>query len=308
MQQIYDLIIIGAGPAGVAAAVYAARQKLNLLVVSKDMGGQIAKKAVDIENYPGFEKISGPNLIKLFAEQLEKNEVKIEFDEVVKIEKKDKNFEVSAATGEKFLSKTVIMATGGDPRPLEVAGEKEFVGRGVSYCALCDGPVFKNKDVAVIGGGNAGFESALFLANYVNKIYILEFLDVLRADPQNQELIKKTGKAEIITGVKVLKIEGDDFVKSLIYKNTKTGEEKKLEVQGVFVEIGYSPATSFVKDLVDFSERDEILSDLESYETKTPGLFAAGDCNKGRFKQIVTAAGEGAKAALAAYEYIQKNK
>ena len=304
----YDLIIIGAGPAGVSAAIYAARQKLNILLISKDMGGQIAKKAVDIENYLGFDKISGPDLIKIFEEQLKTNKVEMVFDEVLKIEKSDNNFTVHSALGDKYEAKTVIITTGGDPRPLEAEGEKEIIGKGVSYCALCDGPIFRGKTVAVVGGGNSGFETAGFLSNYVKKIYVLEFADVAKADQENQKTVLGTGKAEIITNAKVLKIEGNQFVNSLTYLDRKTNEEKKLEIEGVFVEIGYSPATAFVKDLVDFSERDEIVTDLETYATKTPGLFAAGDCNKGKYKQIITAAGEGAKAALAAYEYIQKNK
>jgi len=306
--MIYDLIIIGSGPAGVSAAIYAARQKLNLLVISKDMGGQIAKKAVDIENYPGFDKISGPDLVKVFEKQLKANKVEIVFDEVLKITKDENKFIISAESGQKYGSITVLIATGADPRPLEVQGEKEFIGKGVSYCALCDGPIFRDKTVAVVGGGNSGFESALFLSNYVKKIYILEFGKEVKADEQNQKLISKKGKAQVITNAKILKIEGDKFVKSLTYQDTATNEAKRLDVDGIFVEIGYSPATAFVKGLVDFSERDEIITDLESYTTRTPGLFAAGDCNKGKYKQIVTAAGEGAKAALAAYEYIQKQR
>ncbi len=306
--MLYDIIIIGAGPAGVTAAVYAARQKLNLLMISKDMGGQIAKKAVDIENYPGFDKISGPDLIKTFEEQLKTNKVEIAFDEVLKITREDKKFHIATKSGKIYESLTVIVSTGADPRPLEAEGEKEFIGKGVSYCALCDGPIFRDKTVAVVGGGNSGFETALFLSNYVKKIYILEFGKEVKADKENKDLIAKTGKAEVITSAKVLKIQGDNFVKSVTFENQQTKEQKTLDLDGVFVEIGYSPATAFVKDLVEFSERDEIVTDLESYATKTPGLFAAGDCNKGRYKQIITAAGEGAKAALAAYDYILKNK
>ena len=304
----YDLIIIGAGPAGVSAAVYAARQKLNMLIISKDVGGQVSKKAVDIENYPGFDKISGPDLTKLFSEQLEKNEVQIALDEVLKIEKEGDKFIVLTSQSKKYEALAVIIATGADPRPLEVPGEKEFIGKGVSYCSLCDGPVFRDKTVAVVGGGNSGFESALFLSNYVKKIYILEFNDSPRADSENQELIKKSGKAEIITSAKVLKIEGDSFVKSLTYQNLKTSKEEKLDVNGIFVEVGYSPSTAFAKELVDFTDKDEIMAQTETFQTKTPGIFAVGDCNQGKYKQIVTAAGEGAKAALAAYEYIQKTK
>ena len=316
--MIYDLIIVGSGPAGVSAAIYASRQKLNLLLISKDMGGQIGKKTVDIENYPGFDKISGPDLIKTFEDQLKTNKVEVVLDEVLKISAsveastdngKTKNkFIISTRFGEKYESLAVIVATGSDPRPLEAEGEKEFIGKGVSYCALCDGPIFRDKTVAVVGGGNSGFETALFLSNYVKKIFILEFGAVPKADKENQDLILKTNKAEIITNAKVLKIEGEKFVNSLTYKDSALNQDKKIDVDAVFVEIGYSPATAFVKDLVDFSEKDEIITDLESYATKTPGLFAAGDCNKGKYKQIVTAAGEGAKAALAAYDYILKAK
>ncbi|MCX6722124.1 MAG: FAD-dependent oxidoreductase [Candidatus Staskawiczbacteria bacterium] len=306
--MVYDLIIIGSGPAGVAAAIYSARQKLNLLVISKDMGGQIGKKTVDIENYPGFDKISGPDLIKIFEEQLKTNKVEIIFEKVLEIDKKDNKFTVSTELGEKYESLAVIVATGADPRPLEAEGEKEFIGKGVSYCALCDGPIFKDKTVAVVGGGNSGFETALFLSNYVKKIYILEFGKVPKADQENQKLIEKNGKTEVITNAKVLKIQGDKFVKSLTYQDLISKEEKKIDVEGIFVEVGNVPATAFVKSLVDFSERDEIISDLETFATKTPGLFAAGDCNKGKYKQIVTATGEGATAALAAYDYLLKNK
>lgn len=306
--MIYDLIIIGAGPAGVSAAVYAARQKLNLLVISKDIGGQVARKAVDIENYLGFAKISGPDLSKVFEDQLKINSVEVVAGEVLKVDKSGQNFTLSTELGGKYEARAVVIATGGDPRPLEAEGEKEFIGKGVSYCALCDGPVFKDKIVAVVGGGNSGFETALFLSNYVKKIYILEFGKQVRADQENQALVTKIKKAEIITNAKVLKIQGEKFVNSLIYQDLASNSEKKLDVSGVFIEIGNSPATAFVKNLVDFSERDEIITDLETYQTKTPGLFAAGDCNKGKYKQIVAAAGEGAKAALAAYEYIQKAK
>ena len=313
---MYDLIIVGAGPAGVTAAVYAARQRLNFLIVSKSVGGLVAEKAVDIYNYPGFEKISGSELVKIFEKQLEANKAETVLDEVVKIVKDGNKFTISTATGEKYESLAMIIATGSDPRMLEVEGEKEFIGKGVSYCALCDGPVFRDKTVAVVGGGNSGFETAIFLSNYVKKIYILEFGKSPKADEENQKLVEKLGKAEVITNAKVLKIEGDpsassgqvNFVKSLKYLDQAANAEKDLAIDGVFVEIGYSPATAFVKDLVDFSERDEIVTDLETYAAKTPGLFAAGDCNKGKYKQIVAAAGEGAKAALAAYEYIQKNK
>jgi len=304
---IYDLIIIGGGPGGITAGIYAARQKLNILLITKDFGGQIARKSVDIENYTGFEKISGPELTQKFEKQLKTQKIEIVTGEVGKIEKRDGNFSVSTNSG-KYEAKSVIIASGSDPRPLEVPGEKEFTGKGVSYCPLCDGPIFKDKIVAVIGGGNAGFEAAFFLANYVKKIYILEYGPQVKADAENQELVKNTEKAIVIVNATVEKIEGDGFVKSLTYRDLVSKELKKIEVDGIFVEIGNQPATSFAKNLVEFNEKDEIKVEFETYQTKTPGLFAVGDCNVGKYKQIITAAGEGAKAALAAYEYIKKNQ
>ena len=194
------------------------------------------------------------------------------------------------------------------PSLINVPGEKEFSGKGVSYCSLCDGPVFRDKTVAVVGGGNNGFESALFLSNYVKKIYILEFSNQVKADQENQEQVAKNQHIEIILNAQVQKIEGDKFVTSLTYKDATLNEDKKLDVDGVFVEIGYSPATAFLNDLVELNDKKEIIAEPATLATKTSGLFSAGDCNVSKYKQIILASGEGAKAALSAYEYIKKNK
>ena len=302
----YDLIIIGGGPAGMTAGIYAGRLGLKTLLITKSFGGQIAKKAVAIENYPGFESIPGIELVQKMEKHLRAYKVDIELDHVLNIEKKNNDFLIFAKSKKEFQAKAVILASGSDPRPLEVPGEKEFIGKGVSYCSVCDGPIFKDKAVAIIGGGNAGFETAVFLAKVAKKIYILEFGSQIKAFAANQEMVKKTGKAEIITNADLKEIKGDKFVESIVYQDRKTKKEKTLKVKGVFVEVGYEPATSYVKGLVDFNERDEIKVEFETCQTKTPGLFAAGDLNVGAIKQIVTAAGEGAKAALAAHNYIQK--
>jgi len=299
----YDLIIIGGGPAGMTAGIYAGRLGLKTLLITKSFGGQIAKKAVAIENYPGFESIPGIELVQKMEKHLKTQKINIEINEVRKIEKKEHDFLVFAKKKE-FQAKAVILATGADPRPLEVPGEKEFIGKGVSYCSICDGPMFKDKVVAIIGGGNAGFETAIFLAKIAKKIYILEYGPEVKAFQANQETVKKTGKAEIITNADLKEIKGDKFVSSIVYKDSKTKKEKTLKIEGIFVEVGYQPATSYVKRLVDFNERDEIKVEFETCQTKTPGLFAAGDLNVGAIKQIVTAAGEGAKAAIAAYNYL----
>jgi thioredoxin-disulfide reductase len=307
-EKIYDLIIIGGGPAGITAGIYALRQKLDTLLITKIFGGQVLEKAIKIENYPGFEEISGKELIERFKKQLMRYDIKIEIDEVKKIKKEDNVFIVETVSQKQFKSFAVIVATGAEPRMLKVKGEKEFLGKGVSYCVTCDGPLFKEKKVAVIGGGNAGFEAAIFLANFASKIYILEFSDKARADKENQELAQKTGKIELILKAKVKEIRGEKLVQSLIYQDLETGEDREIFVDGVFIEIGRVPATFFLKDLVDFNEKNEILVEPETTATKTLGLFAAGDCNQGIVKQIVTACGEGAKAAISAYNYLQKLK
>ena len=339
---LYDLIIIGGGPAGITAGIYAARQKLNTLLITKSFGGQVARKAVAIENYPGFEEISGLELIQRFEKHLRKftrqsfskknlgGQVDIERDEVVKLKKIKKGFLVFTESKHRFEAKAVIIASGADPRPLEVPGEKKFIGRGLSYCSVCDGPLFENKNVAVIGGGNAGFEAAIFLSNIAKKIYILEFNPKIGADETNQGRVKKTGKVEVITNAALKQIKGNQlpergeaerrvemkansergklhrFVNSIIYQDRKTKKNIILPLEGVFVEIGSQPATAFVKGLVNFNEKDEIKIDLRTNQTKIPGLFAAGDITEIKDKQIVIAAGEGAKAALSAYDYLQK--
>ena len=312
--MLYDLIIIGGGPAGITAGIYASRQKLNTLLITKSFGGQLMRKAVTIENYPGFEEISGMELIEKFEKHLRKQKIDIERDEVTKMKKIGKIFFVQTKSKQQFQVKAVIVASGADPRLLEVPGEKKFIGKGVSYCTVCDMPFFQNKTVAVIGGGNAGFEAAIALSKYAKKIYILEYSPKVGADEINQERVKKTKKTKIITNAALKEIKGNQFVNSIVYQDynppatRKNPKTKTLSVQGIFVEIGTQPVTSFVKDLAEFNEKDEIKVEFETYQTKTTGLFAVGDANVGQYKQIITAAGEGAKAALAAYDYLEKLK
>jgi len=305
--MIYDLIIIGGGPAGITAGIYAGRQRMKTLLITKEFGGQMAKKSTEVCNYPGFERISGMELIEKFVEHLKKQEsVEIKFDQVKQIEKEGDIFTITTSEAEKIQSKTVIVATGADPRPLEAIGEKEYIGKGVSYCVTCDGPIFKNKTIAIIGGGNAGMEAALFMTNYATKIYVLEFGPEIKCDQENKNDCIKSDKIEIITNASVKEIKGETMVNSLIYQDNVSKEMKTLEVGGIFIEIGSQPATALAKGLVDFTKRDEIQVESETFTTKTPGLFAAGDNNSGPYKQIVTAAGEGCKTSLAAYDYLRK--
>lgn len=289
-----------------AAAIYAARQKSDFVLVTKEFGGQMARKEVAIENYPGMESVSAQDLIAKFRGHLGKLNVAVKIGEVLEIKKIENGFEV--AIGKEILAaRAVIVATGSEPRQLNVVGEKEFIGRGVGYCTTCDGPLFARRVVAVVGGGNAAFEAAIFLADFAKKIYILERGAKIMADAANRELLAKTGKAKIILNAKILRVEGENFVQGLVYQDV-SGQETNLPVEGVFVKAGYQPASAFVADLVELNDRGEIEFDCVTQKTKIPGLFAAGDVSEIKFKQIVVAAGEGAKAAMAAGEYLRSLK
>ncbi len=306
--MLYDLIIIGGGPAGITAGIYAVRKKVKTLFITKDFIGQTGVTK-EVENYPGFKEISGTELMKRFKEHLDKFEVETKTGEVVKrIKKTKEGFEVKTGDGETFETKTVIVASGRDPRPLEVPGEKEFMGMGVSYCVTCDGPLFEGKDVAVIGGGNSGFEGALELSEYCPKVYILEYSSEIKADELIQEKVENKDNIEVITNADTKEIKGDKSVNKIIYEDRGGKKEKTLEIKGVFVEIGSIPATAFVKSLVEFNKWDEIKIDPKTCATSTGGIFAAGDVTDIRDKQIVTAAGDGAKAAISVYEYLRDKK
>ncbi len=302
---IYDLIIIGGGPAGITAGIYAARKKLKTLLLTKDFIGQTGK-AFLVENYPGFEKISGMELIKKFKNHLKKFEIEIREAGVRKVRKVKDKFMVQVGEKGNFISKAVILASGRDPRPLEVPGEKPLIGRGVSYCPTCDLPFFKNKEIAVIGGGNSGFNAAIEATRYGNKVYILEFFPKITADEITQEKAKKIGKIEVIPNAEAKKILGKDGVRGLIYRDRISKKEKTLNLQGVFIMVGEIPATDYIKTLIDFNKKDEIVVDPKTLKTKTEGLFACGDVTDTLCGQIIIAAGEGARAALSAYEYLQK--
>ncbi|HNP79631.1 MAG TPA: FAD-dependent oxidoreductase [Candidatus Pacearchaeota archaeon] len=296
--MIYDLIIIGGGSAGITAGIYAARQKMKTLLLTKSFGGQMVHKSVDIENYPGFDKISSLELIQRFENQLKSKEIEIQTDKVLSLTKDD-YFNISTESGKEYQSKAVIIATGAEHRRLNVKGEKEFLGKGISYCTTCDGPLFSNKKVVVIGGGEAGFETAVFLSKYASEIIILEHSNLSKASKEIQDKAFELG-IKLITNAEVKEIKGSNFVEEVLYNN------ESIKADGVFIQIGYIPDASFAKDLVDINERGEILINFETLETKTPGLFAAGDINVGKVKQIITACGEGAQAAMYAYNYLIK--
>ncbi len=303
---MYDLIIIGAGPAGITAGIYAARKKIKTLILSQTLSEQVSESWT-IENYPGFSKISGQELIQKFFEHLKDYLVEIKLNErVMKIEEVSsqlKSFRVITQGGGIFQAKSLIIASGKTPRPLEVPNGFSLIGRGISYCATCDAPLYKNKIVAVVGAGNAGLEAVLLLAKYAKKIYLLVRSDQIRGDESLQTEIKKLPIVEIFYQTVVLEILGEKKVEKL--KIQRAGKEEILIVDGLFVEIGSIPSTYFAQGLVEFNDFNEIVIDREN-KTSVEGIFAAGDVTDVKYKQIVIAAGEGAKAALSCANYLQK--
>ncbi len=294
-------MIIGAGPAGMTAAVYAARKKANCLILTNNIGGMAAWSA-GIENYMGYSLIPGAELMAKFEDQVEEFGIPVEYKSVEKITKENSIFNLSLQGGEVIQAKSVIVASGRSPRRLNVPNETNFIGRGVTYCATCDAPLFAKMDVAVVGGGNSALGAAEQLIKIANKVYIVSIAG-WSADPVLQERILKAKNIEVYKGFEVTAIEGHDFVERIRIKSKKTEEESEFPVKGIFVEIGSEPNTNMVKGLVQLDEKQEIMVDCSNH-TSVEGLFAAGDVTNVPEKQIIIAAGEGAKAALAAYDYL----
>ena len=300
---MYDLIIIGSGPAGMTAGIYAARREMKTLIIGKEVGGQMVW-ANEIENYPGFEKINAFELIERFRQQTLSFGVEMKNDEVKQIERMaDGNF-LLQTNKESFQAKTVIIAMGLSPRRLAVKGEVEFNGRGVSYCANCDGPFFKNKKVAVVGAGNSALDAAEVLSKIASQVYLIHRNDRFRAFDSLITEVKSRENIEIILDTNIESIEGSDKVEKIIISNANTKEKREIELDGVFIEIGRIASTDLVKDLVERNEKSQIIVNSKT-ETKTPGLFAAGDVTDCEFKQISIASGQATIAALSAYQYLQ---
>jgi alkyl hydroperoxide reductase subunit F len=313
--MIYDLIIVGGGPAGLTAGIYAGRKKINAIILTDKIGGE--SLGYTLENYPGIPSINGLELVNKIREQVEKSGVAIkDSTAIAAVEKKNGNFLVKNESGESFEGKAVIVAAGTIPRKLNVPGAKEFEGKGVSFCTVCDAPLFAEKSVAVVGGGNAALIAAMDLLHYAKKIYVLQHRQRFIGDEIMQEKLRKSGKAELIVNAETTEIKGEKpapnrtegsglgFVGGLVYKDLKTKEKKELAVEGVFVNIGSIPNTSFVKNFLKLNEWSEIIVDSQTMETSVKGIFAAGDITSVPYKQYIIAAGEGAKAALSAYHYI----
>ncbi|MDD4600884.1 NADH dehydrogenase [bioreactor metagenome] len=302
---MFDLIIIGGGPAGMTASVYAARKQMKTLIITKEFGGQLMW-TMGIENYMGYQFITGPELMVKFEEQVQRFSTNIKYEEAIKlIVNKDGTFAVETDGGI-YETKSVIIASGKRPRRLNVPGEEEFTGRGVTYCATCDGPLFIKKNVAVIGGGNSAVQAAVELSSIAQIVYLIARRDYI-ADPVIIDKMKEASNIVELKGYTTEGIYGQDFVEKLGIKCLADGQLTELEVHGVFVEIGLKPNSEFVTGVVDMNSNNEIIVDCRTC-TGIPGLYAAGDVTNCPDKQIVIAAGDGSKAALMAYDYLLRQK
>lgn len=302
-KTIYDLIIVGAGPAGLGASIYSSRYKLNHLVIGQDIGGQVVE-ASEIENWAGEKSISGSDLMKKFVAQTESLGATIIQEDVKNIEKKEGEFEVITDGGLKYYAKTIVLALGMKPRKMNVKGEKEFVGRGVSYCATCDAMFYRDKDVVVIGGGDSAAMAAQHLTEFAKKVYVLHH-EKVDWEPSREEAMRESGKIELIATENITEIKGDTKVGAVTY--AQGGEIKELPVEGVFIEVGTVPGVVLAKNLgVALDEKDYIIVD-QAQSTNVEGVWAAGDVTTGsnKFRQIITAVAEGAVASGSIYRKLR---
>lgn len=313
--MIYDVIIIGGGPVGVSAGVYTARKKLKILLITDSFGGQSLVSA-GIENWIGEEEISGFDLAQRLEKHVRKYSEDINFEvpqkvakvEAINCETKDRNcdFQVTTEKGDKFIGKTIILGAGASRRKLKVPGEKEFDGKGVVYCSTCDAPLFKDKEVIIVGSGNSALEGVEDSIPYASKIHLFIRGDEMRGDPVTQAKIKDHPKVKIYYKTEVTEILGDKFVTGVKYKDAKG--KKEMKISGVFIEIGSVPNSGIIKGLVDIDDFGQVLIDSKFATTSHPGIYAAGDITDDPFKQNNISAGDAVKAALSAYQYLLKRE
>lgn len=300
----YDLIIIGAGPAGLTAAVYAARKMMRTLVISENIGGQ-SNESWAIENYMGYLMITGSDLMTKFEEQVKSQSVNLELDRVIGFSQRDDGlFDLSTESGFLYTTHTVIIGSGKHPRMLGVEGESTFLGKGLSICSTCDGPLYRDKSVAIVGGGNSAVQTALEMATIAREVHLV-VRSTIKADEVFANQLDQLSNVTILQGYEVARIGGDKFLRSITIRSRDSGAEERIMVEGVFVEIGLTPNTGFLDGLLEKNDSGEIVVDPNCH-TSVPGVFAAGDVTSIKGKQIIIAAGEGAKAALEAHEYLMK--
>ena len=301
---MYDIIIIGSGPAGLSAAIYAQRACLDAIVIEKNgiSGGQVLN-TWEVDNYPGFPGVTGFELSRQFREHANKLGARVVQDEVVQVELSG-NVKKVVCEEETYEARCVILASGAHHRTLEVPGEEELRGAGVSYCATCDGAFFRGRTVAVVGGGDAALEDAIFLARMCEKVYIVHRRDKLRGAKRLQERLQALGNIEFVWNSETVAIEGDAQVEALRLRQTKTGEERRLDVDGVFIAVGIAPESELYAGQLELDEQGYIRAD-ESGQTSVPGVFAAGDVRTKALRQILTAASDGANCVASAERYLQ---
>ena len=299
---MYDVIIIGSGPAGFTAGIYAARREMKALIIGKEAGGQLIW-ASEIENYPGFKKIQNFELINNMREQVGGLGVEIKNTEVKEI-KKSEDWFILKTEKEEFKTKTVIIAMGLSPRRLAIRGEDKLTGKGISYCANCDGPFYKEKTVAVIGGGNSALDAAEVLSKIAKKVYLVHRRKEFRGFEALIEEVKAKENIELVLDSEVIEIMGEEKLEKIKVKNLKDNTEKEINLDGLFIEVGRIAHTDLVGDLVKRDKKSQIIIDTKG-QTSTPGIFAAGDVTQTEFKQITIACGQATIAALSAYQYLQ---
>lgn len=301
---MYDIIIIGSGPAGLSAAIYAQRACLDTIVIEKNgiSGGQVLN-TWEVDNYPGFPGVTGFELSRQFREHANKLGARVVQDEVVQVELSG-NVKKVVCEEETYEARCVILASGAHHRTLEVPGEEELRGAGVSYCATCDGAFFRGRTVAVVGGGDAALEDAIFLARMCEKVYIIHRRDKLRGAKRLQERLQALENIEFVWNSETVAIEGDAQVEALRLRQTKTGEERRLDVEGVFIAVGIAPESELYAGQLELDEQGYIRAD-ESGQTSVPGVFAAGDVRTKALRQILTAASDGANCVASAERYLQ---
>lgn len=311
MDDSYDLIIIGGGPAGYTAGIYASRALLNTLIITSYIQPPQVVLTDIVENYPGFpEGINGFDFIEKVKQQAEKFGCKMTVSEVVKIEKQDKHFEVHLSSKAILKTKAIIIASGRRNKKLSVEKEEEFIGKGISYCAVCDAPLYRYKTVAVIGGGDTAFSEAIYLTKFVNKLYLIHRREQFRATKLLQKRLlsdELKDKVEVVIPYIVEKFVGEDRLNGVVIRNLKTNNVEIIHCDGVFVCIGYQPNTEFLNGIVKLDDNGYIITDI-NLQTSQPGIFACGDCRQNTLKQVVYACADGAKAALSAVEFIENNK
>jgi alkyl hydroperoxide reductase subunit F len=308
MQSVYELMILGCGPAGMTAAVYAARKRIDTVIISEDVGGQVGT-TFGIENYPGFQYITGPELVEKFRSQMNQFDIEQYVGEkIARLSRNDGLFTVQTASGKEYVAKSCIIATGARPRQLGVQGEDKYRGKGISYCATCDAPLFADATVAVVGGGNSALSAAFELSRIANKVYLVSRREWRADEAPLIENVRAARNIEKIIGYVVEAIVGEEMVKGLTIKTFPRGDEyKSLTVEGVFIEIGLLPNSGFASGCVRRNERGEIMVDCDTW-TGVPGLFAAGDVTNVKDKQIVIACGQGAVAVMSVFEYLLRSR